>query len=102
MPTMMVAGRHRTSAVMLVQLALLLFMLLPLTAQVLSIEALHLPDRHSQQSHRAPGLTTMSETGLVAITSVMPVSAVDTQDIEPHLRERPLARPVEPPEYPPR
>ena len=99
---MMVAGRNRAAAAMLVQFALVLFTLLPLAAQALSIETLHLPDTHSQQSHRAPGLTSISETGPVAVTSVTPTSALVVQDIEIALSSRPQLRPVEPPEYPPR
>lgn len=102
MPSKAVAGHHRASAVLLVQLALIFLMSLPMAAQALAIDTLHLPDKHSQQSHRAPGLTTMSETGLVTVASLMPVSAIDTQDIDRASGHRPAARPVEPPEYPPR
>ena len=83
---------------MLVHVALVLFALLPMAAQALAIETLHLPDTHSQQSHRALGLTSISESGPVAVTSVTPASALVVQDIEIALSSRP--QPVEPPEYP--
>lgn len=97
-----VTGYRRASAAVLVPLALVVAVLLPLAAQTLAIETLHLPDAHSQQSHRAPGWTTASDAGLVAVTSGMPVSAINTQDIAPPQSHRPAPRPVEPPEYPPR
>lgn len=92
----------RGSAVLLVRLVLCLFVLLPTAVQTLAIETLHFPDVHSQQSHRAPGLTTMSETGLATTTSVMPVAPFDVRNIAALPAHRPPARPVEPPEYPPR
>jgi hypothetical protein len=102
MPKSMAAGGQGSCAVRLVQLVLVLAMLLPLAAQGLSIETLHLPDTHSPQSHRAPGLTTLSETGLIAAISVVPIAALDSQDIDVGRSHRPPIRPVEAPEHPPR
>ena len=99
---MMTVVPRRGAAILLVQIALCAAVLLPVAIQSLAIVTLHLPDTHSQQSHRAPGLTTMSESGLIAIASTLPVSALDTQDITSAATQRPAARPVEPPEYPPR
>ena len=99
---MVTLAARRGLAILLVQLALCMVVLLPLVVQALSIETLHLPDRHSQQSHRAPGLTAVAEMGPVAASSAVSVAVLDTQNMDLARIRVPAARPVEPPEYPPR
>ena len=100
--TMVTVTVKRGAAILLVQIALCTVVLLPLVVQSLAIETLHLPDRHSQQSHRAPGLTAVSEMGPVTASSVVSVAALDALNMDLARNRVPAARPVEPPEYPPR
>lgn len=86
--------------ILVVRITLLIGVLLPIVAQALAIETLHFPDGHSQQAHRAPGLTTMAETGLITVAATVP-STFDTENVRAMSIHRPAARPVEPTEYPP-